>query len=231
MKKHIANNKTIYSIIVSMMQSIILGVYLALYSNKIVEGDSFISAFYSLGQHNIFIIVFIALFIFQIYIAFLEERKKESDKEKLINDMLKAACNTLVYPNTKLHIRAIITICDYKKKKRKTVYSYNIESDPERTAIYDIDFGVTGDAIKKRIPIGEELPENHVGTYSRENGQYVDPDLKSVLAAPIFSIQKDEIIIGVLAFDSIEPMDKIKFNTRKSKEIAQMWADVLSHLL
>ena len=39
---------------------------------------------------------------------------------------LKASCNTLVYPNSKLHIRAIITVCDYKNQVRTTRYSYNI---------------------------------------------------------------------------------------------------------
>ena len=204
MKNHLANNRITYTIIISMAQSILLGIYLSVYSDKIVNGFSIISAVIELKGYNILLIVSVALFVFQIYFGVLERSKDSDDKEKLVNSILKAACNTLVYPENDLHIRAIITLCDYKKNTRTTAYSYNIEFAPERTATYSIDFGITGQAVLKKIPIAEALPENHISNYSEENRRYVEPDLKCVLAAPIFSLNNRSKVIAVLAFDSIE---------------------------
>lgn len=214
-----------------MIQSIMLGLYLAVYSDRIINGDSLIAALINLKYFNLFLALYAILFLFQVYLGFWERKQNESEKEKLVNSILKAACNTLIYPNSNLHIRAIITMCDYKRKIRKTYYAYNIESNPERTAVYDLDFGVTGQAILKRIPIAEALPENHVNTYSEKNRKYVDPDLKCVLAAPIFSAHDKSQVIAVLAFDSNETLKNMKFDTKKSREIAQMWADVLTHIV
>lgn len=214
-----------------MIQSIMLGIYLAIYSDRIIKGDTLIVAFINLKYFNIFLAVSTILTFLQIYLGFLGKKQDEGEKEQLVNSILQAACNSLIYPNSNLHIRAIITKCDYKNKIRKTCYAYNIESNPERTAIYDLDFGVTGQAILKKIPIAEALPENHVSTYSEENGKYVDPDLKCVLAAPIFSAFDKSHVIAVLAFDSCETLQKMKFDTKKSREIAQMWADALTHII
>ncbi|MDO4302252.1 MAG: hypothetical protein Q4D26_12820 [Clostridia bacterium] len=231
MRGHIAKNQFAYSIVLSMFQSIALGIYLAIYSDRVIKGSSLIGAFDELKRYNFLLVIVLILFFCQIIVGFWGRKHEAKNKERLINSILKAACNTLVYPRTELHIRAIITICDYKKGKRKTVYSYNIESDPERTAELDIDFGVTGQAIIRKIPVAEELPLNHVATYSVENGRYIAPDLKCVLAAPIFSINHPDQVIGVLAFDSVETLHVMQFDSRKSKEIAQMWADALSHLI
>lgn len=231
MKNHLANNRITYSIIISIVQSIALGVYLAVYSDKIINGETPLQAFLVVGRHNILLLIAVLLFAFQIYFGFLERDQESNKKEKLVNSILKASCNTLIYPHSNLHIRSIVTVCDYKKRTRTTRFSYNIESAPERTATYDIDFGTTGQAVLKKIPVAEALPANHISTYSERNGKYVEPDLKCVLAAPIFSLQNRSMVIAVLAFDSTESIEKMKFNTRKSKEIAQMWADVLAHII
>ena len=208
-----------------------LGIYLAMCSDKIIKGASLIDALINLKGYNTFLVISVMFSMLQIYLGVLESKQNESEKEQIINSILKAACNTLIYPKSTLHIRAIITVCDFKKKIRKTCYAYNIESDPERTATYDLDFGVTGEAISSKIPIAKSLSEDHISTYSDKNGKYVDPDLKCVLAAPIFSAQNKDKVIAVLAFDSYETLQKMKFDTKKSREIAQMWADVLTHII
>ena len=85
--------------------------------------------------------------------------------------------------------------------------------------------------MKNKASLSDSVSYDSIITSSPQNAQYVDPDLKCVLAAPIYSLKSRDKVIAVLAFDSIEPLEKIKFNTRKSKEIAQMWADVLSHVI
>lgn len=208
-----------------------LGIYLAIYSDKIINGASLIDAFINLKGYNAFLAISAALSFLQVYLGILERKQNESEKEQIINSILKAACNTLIYPKSSLHIRAIITVCDFKRKIRKTCYAYNIESDPERTATYDLDFGVTGQAISSKIPVAKSLSEDHISTYSGENGKYVDSNLKCVLAAPIFSAHDKDKVVAVLAFDSYETLQKMKFDTKKSREIAQMWADVLTYII
>ena len=75
------------------------------------------------------------------------------------------------------------------------------------------------------------MPDNHISTYSEQNAKYVDPNLKCVLAAPIFSAYDRSKVIAVLAFDSNETLQKMKFDTKRSREIAQMWADTLTHVI
>lgn len=214
-----------------MIQSVTLGIYLAVYADRIIKGDSLPVAIINLKYYNIFFVISIILFFFQVKLGISEKKQDESEEEKLVNSILKAACNTLVYPNVDLHIRAIVTVCNYRRQLRKTCYAYNIESDPERTAVYDLDFGVTGKAISKKVAVAESVPENYVGEYMERNRKYVDPDLKCVLAAPIFSAHDRRHVIAVLAFDSNETLQKMKFDTRKSREIAQMWADVLTYII
>ena len=52
-----------------------------------------------------------------------------------------------------------------------------------------------------------------------------------MLAAPIFSNRNREKVVGILAFDSMESIEKMKFDTDKSKEIAQSWADIFTNIV
>lgn len=231
MSRILTKNKATYSLIASVIESIVLGIYLSMISDKFIKGNNVWTAISLLEWYNLLAVVFIALFVFQIYLSLLEKKSGNDEKKQLIDNMLQAACSSIIYPNNALHIRSIITVCDYKNWKRTTVYAYNIESDPERTATYDLTFGVTGEAVKQKVPVARALPPNHIETYSPENAQFVEKDLRCVLAAPIFSKNKKGEVVAVLAFDSFEPIENIQFNTRKSRELAQMWADIFSRIL
>ena len=231
MKEHIRRNQSTYNILISLLLSIVLGVYLAIYADKLIKGNTLVSGIFSCGYYNILLIIGITLIIFQIKVGTINKIYEETKKEALINEILKSACKTLVYPDVHHNIRSCVTICDYKTGKRSTKYSYNLEADPERTAVVDINFGITGDAIKRKIPVAGGLSENHMDDYSSENGRYICPDIRCVLAAPIFSKKIRSQVIGVVAFDSFETLEEMKFETHQSKEIAQMWADIISNLL
>lgn len=231
MKEHIIRNQTTYNILLSLFQSFVLGIYMAVYSDKILKGRTLIQGFFDCRYYNIIFVVSIILVILQIKVGFINKIHELTRKEMLINKMLKSACKTLIYPNVNHNIRSCVTICDYETGKRETRYSYNLEADPERTAVVDIYFGITGDAIKKKIPVAGGLSENHMDEYSPENGRYICPDIRCVLAAPIFSQKNRNNVIGVVAFDSFNTIDEMKFNTHQSKEIAQMWADIISYIL
>lgn len=229
MKDHIIKNKVIYSTVITGIQTVIVGIYITLYSNELINGNNPIDSLNNPMQYSL-PVVFV-LFLFQMYLGMLERKYTITEKEQIINNILRAACSSLLYPNNDLNIRAVITVCDYKTNKRRTKYCYNVYYTPERTGIYDLDFGVTGEAILKRVSVAKALPKNHMSTYSPENAKYVEPELKCVLAAPIFSLKQPETVVAVLAFDSTESIEKVHFDTRKSREIAQMWADVLANFV
>lgn len=231
MKEHICRNQATYSILLSLFQSIILGIYLAIFSNFFIKENALFKGFMSCGYYNILFVFSIIIILIQVKIGMINKYHEETRRELLINGILRSACQTLIYPETNQCIRACVTICDYKTGKRSTKYSYNLEADPERTAVVDIDFGITGDAIERKAPVAAGLSKNHMNDYSPENKKCICPDIRCVLAAPIFSKKNRNEVIGVLAFDSFETLSKMKFDSHKSKEIAQMWADTISDLL
>jgi hypothetical protein len=231
MKWIIIKYKVIFITILSIMETIILGIYLSLIANKIGEGYSLFASIQKVNNSYIYIFVLIICLILQIYIEQMMKKHSRKSKEELVNSILKVACDSFVYPHSNYNIRAIITVCDYRRSKRKTVYSYNILASPEKFAEYDLYFGITGEALKKKIPIAQALNDDHIETYDEETKNYVEPRLKCVLAAPIFSNRNREKVVGILAFDSMESIEKMKFDTDKSKEIAQSWADIFTNIV
>lgn len=230
-RNYIKKNILLCQVIITILQSIAFGVYLSIYSNQLIKGKNFFEIIFLLKPYNFWLFLVIFSIIMQIYFAKITDNSKKQKEIELINQILESACKSLIYQEPHKHIRAIVTICDYKIKKRRTVYSYNISANPERTAEYDIFFGVTGKAIYNKIPIAEELPDNHMELYDSNNSKYIAKEVKSILAAPIFSLDVPEKVIGVLSFDSFEKMEVMRFNSSISKELAQSWADILSHLI
>lgn len=231
MKSILRKYKAAISIFLSIIESVLLGIYLSLIANKLELGNSFLESINQIKNTYLYIIFIILCLFAQIYIEQQIKQYDKKEKEELVNSMLKVACDSFVYPHNNYNIRAIITLCDYKRNKRKTIYSYNILASPERFAEYDLFFGVTGEAIKNKVPVAQSLREDHMDEYDEQTRMYVESRLKCVLAAPIFSNRNKEKVIGVLAFDSINDIEKMKFSTDKSKEIAQSWADIFTNII
>jgi hypothetical protein len=229
-RRFLLKNKTIIELLLTIVEAIVLGVYLSIVADNIIQGSDWIHASYQTkGSLGYLAIAFVA-YAFQIYITVIASAETTKGKKQIINAILKVACKSLVYPH-KYHIRAIITECDYKRNVRKTTYGYNIGISPERFAEYALDFGITGKAFAAKRPIAEALPDDHMSTYDEKYQQIVDPRLKCVLAAPIFKSDDDNTVIGILAFDSNEPISRMKFDTDSSKELAQGWADIISNII
>lgn len=132
MKWIIIKYKVIFITILSIMETIILGIYLSLIANKIGEGYSLFASIQKVNNSYIYIFVLIICLILQIYIEQMMKKHSRKSKEELVNSILKVACDSFVYPHSNYNIRAIITVCDYRRSKRKTVYSYNILASPEK---------------------------------------------------------------------------------------------------
>jgi len=231
MHAHIAKYKTVYISSSSLVKAITLGIYISLFSVKIVNAHNFFHVFILLGTWNLFLVATICFVFFDIWISNASKTLLSENRTILINKILEMACRSLVFPDKNKHIRAIITMCNYNKNIRKTTYSYNIIAAPERTAEYGIFFGVTGQAIKDKTVVAKELTANHKATYTEKEKKLVEPRLQGVLAAPIFSRNNMDNIIGVLAFDSCNDFKTMKFDSYESKEIAQSWADIVSLII
>lgn len=231
MKKFLIRHRPIVTFVLSLAESVLIGIWGSLIAGKILEGISFFESVKSIPSSRGFISLIFIIIIIHIYIEILCAVSDKQAKAKLVNSILKEACDSYIYPHKEYHIRSMITVCDYRRMKRKVIYSYNIIASPERFGEYDISFGVTGKAWSRRCPVAEELKRDHMDHYAPNIKQFVESRLKCVLAAPIFSKTEKGKVIAVLAFDSMETLDTMKFDSDKSKEIAQSWADILSNII
>lgn len=231
MNKFLFKYKMAISLILSLIESILLGIFLSLIAENLNNNQSLFESINNVKGSYIYIILTILCFGLHIYVESSNKNKHNLRNQTLINEILKSACDAFIYPDKSRHIRAIVTMCDYKNNIRKTIYGYNINASPERVATYDLYFGVTGEAVKRRIPVAQSLESNHIETYEDREKSMVEPRLQCVLAAPIFSQTDKEKVIGVLAFDSMETIDTVRFDTDYSKELAQSWADILSAII
>lgn len=215
----------------ALVQAIFLGIYINVATDYFLKYKGILLSIIKLDSWNLLIILSIILLYFQIHLSLKVDKRTEELKKKLINEILKNAAKSLIYPHSKRHIRAIITMVNKKKNKRETKYAYNILIDPEKYASYDLYFGVAGEAFKKKIPVASQLASNHIDSYDENHKNIVSPALRSILAVPIFSTKEKNNVIGILAFDSFDDIKLTKFDTDESKQLAQSWANVISELL
>jgi len=170
---------------------------------------------------------------------FSSKQKKRNNQisPKFIEQLLCSACESLIFPHKDARIRAVILKLDYLNKKRYTVYSYNARPDPEKTAELPLLFGVVGECIKRKMPVIEELPMNHIETYDSDVQSKITKELRGVIAAPIFDSDSHNDISFVLAFDILKIPNveftffQMNFDRRTLLDIAQSWAEIFSLFL
>lgn len=228
---YIHRNSSIILTIITLLVACITGLYINLFTNKI-DSFSFTDTIKGLSWWNLLILLVVILVWFQNYVQNVPRKFILQKRDSLITSILEAACNTLIYPDTNLHIRAIITLCNDDKKLRETKYTYNAESDPERVAAYPNEFGVTGEAFLQKSVVVKQLKTTHHKFYEDETKKHVLPQIRTILAAPILksnNIQDEPL--GVLAFDSINTLEELQWNKIQIRKIAQEWADILSKMI
>jgi len=209
----------------------------AVYANVLTNGSDepgsdLPSTLEDLGMWNLLPFVAMGILALNLYIGALPSLSLNRVRKQLIEDILASACRSLIRPNFSRHIRAIITICDYRQGCRRTTYTYNVRADPERTASFPFDFGVTGEAYTVKAAVARELPDNHLETYSPEIRPLIYPQLRCVLAVPLFNpLDPAGRLLGILAFDTAESMQTMRFDNREVKDLAQSWGDLISQLL
>ena len=185
-----------------------------------------------MGSWNLLLAICVVLLIVQYRVATHADRRLSITADEIIQDILAAASKSMVFPQVTKHIRAIVTVRVGKTGRRVTRYAYNTAPDPERVASFPLLFGVTGEAYKTRSAVLHELPTNHVQTYEDEVQPLILPQLRTVLAAPLLQSYdvKDEPL-GVLAFDSVLPPNRLFFDKPEARQLAQLWADIIAKLL
>jgi len=227
----IRNNQSV-STAITILMSFFVGLYINLLTKQL-ESVGFIDSIQNLSWKNLLLVLVVALLIFQIYTLNIAKKVMKSKQEPLINAILEAASKSLVHPKSNLHIRAIVTVCDNKINKRVTRFNYNTDSDPERIAEFDKEFGITGEAFTTKSVILKQLPTTHHRGYNSSTQNNVLREIKTILAAPILkSNSANDEPFGILAFDSKHTIEELNWNTQHCiKGIAQEWADILSEIL
>lgn len=226
------HNQSILTILTVLIAAIV-AVYVNLLTKQLENNNIFYSI-KNLSWNNLWLILIIALLIFQIYTLNIAKKVMKSKQEPLINAILEAASKSLIHPQSNLHIRAIVTVCDNKINKRVTRFNYNTDSDPERVAEFDKEFGITGEAFTTKSAVLKQLNKTHHKGYNSSTQNNVLQKVRTVLAAPILrSHNTNDEPFGILAFDSIHTIEELSWNTHQHliKGIAQEWADILSEIL
>ena len=90
MKWIIIKYKVIFITILSIMETIILGIYLSLIANKIGEGYSLFASIQKVNNSYIYIFVLIICLILQIYIEQMMKKHSRKSKEELVNVCMNA---------------------------------------------------------------------------------------------------------------------------------------------
>ena len=215
-----------------------LGLYVNLLSSALDtkyngRAPSVAHAVSTVGAWHLLLVVVITASIGQYRLGLYVRRYLTQIRERsdLISAVLEAACKSLIYPTMQRHIRAIVTLREPDSPLRTTRYSYNTRGDPEQAASYPLDFGVTGEAYTTKSVVAKELPPDHLDTYDPPVKSTVLPQICSILAAPILQRDSQGPPLGVLAFDSTDPLRRAHFDMPPARDLAQRWADVLTRIL
>lgn len=219
--------------ILSLLIILFFGFYINIFtSNIITKSTDIIKVVEDLGNWNLLLVAGVLGVIIQTYLSIVPKIIIENFGAQLIDHVLQAATMSLGFHRKDASIRAIVTLLDKSGTTRRTRYYFNTRPDPERTAAFPAEFGVTGEALIHKKVVASELSEDHMDSYTPEIRELILPELKSIIAAPIFLPDTRNLgPIGVLAFDSTEPISKTKFNSRKAKDVVQSWADLLGEIL
>jgi len=236
MKRFIFRNRPIIqslcTIIITLITAFYVNLITGLYLECSREKKGLIIVLQELTWWNLLGLTIVLLFFFQIYLSSFEKRYIKSNINEIVHLILKAACESLIYPENQKHIRAIVTIRDGDSGIRKTKFEYNASCDPERIAEYPNEFGVTGEAFRTRSVILKQLSVDHHHKLNKNIKDNVLPKVKTILAAPILDpVNTDELPLGVLAFDSMLAICTLRWNHDQVRRIAQYWADVIAKII
>lgn len=222
------------TLVTALTVAVLTGIYVNVATDRIVSRPEThpLHDLWRIGSWNLAIIVAVGLLVLQYRVARHADRRLSVSADELIQDVLAAASQSLIFPHKNKHIRAIVTVRVGDTGQRVTRYAYNTAPDPERVASFPLFFGVTGQAYKTRSVVLHELPADHVSGYEDEVQPLILPDLRTVLAAPLLKSNdlKDEPL-GVLAIDSVLPPAKLFFDRPEARQLAQLWADILAKCL
>jgi|GEM_PF-3096278 len=236
-KNFISRNSSAINFFLIVVATVLTGIYVNLLTGQLSQpmySNDILAALKSLRWWNSIIIFIIFIFYIQYVVTNAPSLVFQSARKNIIENILEASAKSIVFPNTPdtTHIRSIVTVYDPKLNMRVTKFSYNAEPDPERTAEFAPDFGITGKAFSKKMVVIESLSPNHLDAYENDVKDLILSDLKTVIAAPIPNPNNpSEPPIGVLAFDSILSVSDLNFDQRQIKSLAQKWADTIGIVL
>lgn len=231
MTRWVIRHRTIVTLVLSFVVASAGGVYVNMWTTALASDPSIATCAKTVGRWHIMVLVAALAMFAQYRISSVEDSRYANLAGRLIDEVLAAASRSLVFPRKNRNLRAIVTIADQSHETRTTRYAYHVEPDPERTATFPIYFGITGEAMRDRRVVVQGLEPDHVSGYDPITAPKILPDLRSVLAAPLYSFgDQSRETIGVLAFDSVNTVKELQLDNREMIELAQAWADIVAVL-
>lgn len=217
----------------ALLVAVIAALYVNLLSTSLSEESGGLwDSVKDLGKWNALVLIIVLLLVADVRIENRRERQLESQIDDLVMKVLAAATESILWPHRNRPLRAIVTVREGLTENRVTLYAHNTDADPERMARFPMHFGVTGEAIRRKATVLEELPSDHAKDYDESVRPLISDDLRTVLAAPLFDPDaRDLPAFGALAFDSSLSIESLRFDKPGTKQCAQHWADVIAQLL
>lgn len=227
------NKKLIFKLLSRIFTPVLFMYIGMLLAGAAEEHYSFLDAFKKLGYVNLLFFTVLALSGLSAYVTSIKPLScYEMEKKELIESILKNACDSLKL-NKNLHVRAIVSIPDYKQKTRTITYACYIRSDPEwANRKLDLYLGIVGEVFRDRKIVARNISAEDQDQYPEGAKIAILPNLKSILAVPVTdSTDPGGELLGVLNFDSTEDISKAGLDTPQSAEIVNEWALLIGKIL
>lgn len=219
---------------ITFLTAALTGLYTNILTSR-MDGDrgiGFGEAFGNLGLWHGLLLLAVALLVLQYRISTHTERFLGTQSDDLIDKILKAAAQSLIFPDTHRNIRGFVKVYEPRGDQLRVRYSHNAYADAERIVSYPASFGVSGQAFTQQHAVFGELAPGHLDQYGPELRAQIHPDIRMVIAAPLMrSVDARTRPLGVLTFDSTLLAHELGMEQPEAKALVQQWADVIAQLL
>jgi hypothetical protein len=149
-----------------------------------------------------------------------------------------AACGAAHgYPERHVRVNIMCLSRDGRKRTVEKVTAFNMDADPDCDLEIDASAGVSGEALRQRVPTWGDLalslqPGGPKWGLTDSQKAKVRSTLKSVLSVPIFDPENpDGDLLGTLQVDSDLTIAEMEFDRPERQAVAERFSDVVALLL
>jgi len=224
-RKYLVTNMIAF--LTPLISSLTIGAYVGLLTNMMIRDDvGWLEGMKRLGFQNIILVVWVVSLVV-LFIDRAKQNKRISDKmHELISAVFPILCKSLEYGRGRkinMHYYSHKFVKGEHILIKERDFSYESEFMPDNYPLETInvknDNLVTSDAFNQRKNIYEELPPNHYTRYNARIKGNVDPNIRWVLACPLWFSKTGKEPDGMIVLFGTKPFIK--------KEIAKNQLETL----